>query len=205
MPRWSGEFELELLSLCSEICVFIFNREVFVLAHNTQNCLLFIFSTEAVKQIIDYLGMQPCKRYNRVITEKNSHAPLLVGVLWGGHDVLVQTRQAFDQEVTINITVRNDDPVEPAKGFGSKNSKISEDFRKFNGLFSFYDAGRDIGCQGLFFRSEIFLTLKIVIGDGLKALNTSINSLIPTSAQDRISAYGISTISSRQVMRIWKI
>lgn len=81
LPRWSGELELELLSLCSEICVFIFNREVFVLAHNTQNCLLFIFSTEAVKQIIDYLGMQPCKRYNRVITEKNSHAPLLVGVL----------------------------------------------------------------------------------------------------------------------------
>ena len=111
LPRWSGEFEPELLSLCSEICVFIFNREVFVSAHNTQNCLPFIFSTEAVKQIIDYLGMQPCERYNKVITEKNSHAPLLVGVLRGDHDVLVQTRLAFDQGVTINITVRNDDPV----------------------------------------------------------------------------------------------
>lgn len=55
--------------------------------------------------------MQPCDRYNKVITEKNSHAPLLVGVLRGGHDVLVQARLAFDQGVTINITVRNDDPV----------------------------------------------------------------------------------------------
>ena len=88
---------------------------MFVLAHNTQNCLPFIFSTEAVKQIIDYLGMQPCERYNKFITEKNS--PLLVGVLRGGHDVLVQARLAFDQGgdfdqgVTINITVRNDDPV----------------------------------------------------------------------------------------------
>ena len=87
-PGWSGEFEPELLSLCSEIRVFIFDREVFILAHNTQNCLLFIFSTEAVKQIIDYLGMQPCERYDKVDTEKNSRPG-----------------------VTMNITVRSDDPV----------------------------------------------------------------------------------------------
>ena len=79
--------------------------------------------------------------------------------------------------------------------------KISE---KLTDCFLF-DAGRDIGCQGFFFRSEILLMLKIAIGDGLKAPNTSVSPLIPTSAQDRISAYSISTISSRQVMRIWKI
>ena len=68
--------------------MFIFDREVFILAHNTQNCLLFVFSTEAVKQIIDYLGMQPCERYDKVDTEKNSRPG-----------------------VTMNITVRSDDPL----------------------------------------------------------------------------------------------
>lgn len=71
----------------------------------------FIISTEAVKQIIDYLGMQPCERSDKVNTEKNSHALLLAGVFRGGHDVLVRARLAFDQGVTMNITVRSDDPV----------------------------------------------------------------------------------------------
>ncbi|XP_015762812.1 PREDICTED: coatomer subunit gamma-2-like [Acropora digitifera] len=64
---------------------------------------------EAVKQIIDYLGMQPCERSDRVNPDKNSHALLLAGVFRGGHDVLVRTRLAFDQGVTMNITVRSDD------------------------------------------------------------------------------------------------
>lgn len=69
----------------------------------------FLMSTEAVKQIIDYLGMQPCERSDRVNPDKNSHALLLAGVFRGGHDVLVRTRLAFDQGVTMNITVRSDD------------------------------------------------------------------------------------------------
>ena len=91
--------------------MFIFDREVFVLAHNTQNCLPFLFSTEAVKHIIDYLGMQPCEHYDKVNTENNSHALLLAGVFWGDHDVMVRARLAFDQGVTMNATVRSDDPV----------------------------------------------------------------------------------------------
>lgn len=67
--------------------------------------------TEAVKQIIEYLGMQPCERSDKVNTEKNSHALLLAGVFRGGHDVLVRARLAFDQGVTMNITVRSDNAV----------------------------------------------------------------------------------------------
>ncbi|KAL9960850.1 hypothetical protein ACROYT_G034355 [Oculina patagonica] len=66
---------------------------------------------EAVKQIIEYLGMQPCERSDKVNTERNSHALLLAGVFRGGHDVLVRARLAFDQGVTMNITVRSDDAV----------------------------------------------------------------------------------------------
>jgi len=74
-------------------------------------CLSFFSFTEAVKQIIEYLGMQPCERSDKVNTEKNSHALLLAGVFRGGHDVLVRARLAFDQGVTMNITVRSDNAV----------------------------------------------------------------------------------------------
>lgn len=69
------------------------------------------FFAEAVKQIIEYLGMQPCERSDKVNPDKNSHVLLLAGVFRGGHDVLVRARLAFDQGVTMNITVRSDDAV----------------------------------------------------------------------------------------------
>lgn len=67
------------------------------------------YPTEAVKQIIDYLGMQPCERSDKVPAEKSSHALLLAGMYRGGHDVLVRARLAADQGVTMNISVRSKD------------------------------------------------------------------------------------------------
>ncbi|XP_031562648.1 coatomer subunit gamma-2-like [Actinia tenebrosa] len=64
---------------------------------------------EAVKQIIQHLGMQPCERSDRVPEGKSSHALLLAGVYRGNKDVLVKARLAFNQGVTMNITVRSKD------------------------------------------------------------------------------------------------
>lgn len=71
--------------------------------------LPFLFLTEAVKQIIEHLGMQPCERTDRVPEGKSSHVLLLAGVYRGNQDVLVKTRLAFDQGVTMNIVVRSKD------------------------------------------------------------------------------------------------
>ncbi|CAB4008575.1 coatomer subunit gamma-2-like [Paramuricea clavata] len=62
---------------------------------------------EAVKQIIEYMGMQSCERSDRVPSDKKSHVLLLAGCYRGGHDVLVQTKLAFSDGVTMQITVRS--------------------------------------------------------------------------------------------------
>ena len=67
--------------------------------------------TEAVKQIIEYMGLQPCERSDKVPSDKRAHALLLAGVYRGGHDVLVRARLAYDQGVTMNIIVRSRDPT----------------------------------------------------------------------------------------------
>lgn len=87
--------------------------------------------TEAVGNIISFLGMQPCERSDKVPENKNSHvlflaggcltsalvvAPviaahsdvsLLSGVFRGGHDVLVRARLALADGVTMQVTVRS--------------------------------------------------------------------------------------------------
>lgn len=88
--------------------------------------------TEAVGNIISFLGMQPCERSDKVPENKNSHVlflagacltlnnvvvltlvcshsdvSLLSGVFRGGHDVLVRARLALADGVTMQITVRS--------------------------------------------------------------------------------------------------
>ena len=65
--------------------------------------------TDAVKQIIGFMGMQPCERSDKIDEDKPSHTLLLAGVYRGGHDVLVRARLARSQGVTMKITVRSDD------------------------------------------------------------------------------------------------
>ena len=71
---------------------------------------LFLFS-DAVKNIIQYLGMQPCERSDKVPDGKSSHSLYLAGVYRGGHDALVRAKLALtDSGVTMQLTVRSTDP-----------------------------------------------------------------------------------------------
>lgn len=66
---------------------------------------------DAVGQIINFMGMQPCERSDKVDPNKPSHTLLLAGVYRGGHDVLVRARLAQSQGVTMKITVRGDNII----------------------------------------------------------------------------------------------
>ena len=66
-------------------------------------------SSDAVKQVTTFMGMQACERSDRVDPTKSSHTLLLAGVFRGGHDVLVKARLAEGQGVTMKITVRSTD------------------------------------------------------------------------------------------------
>lgn len=68
-------------------------------------------SSDAVKQITNFMGMQPCERSDKVDQDKASHTLLLAGVYRGGHDVLVKARLARSatQGVNMKITVRSPD------------------------------------------------------------------------------------------------
>lgn len=65
--------------------------------------------TDAVKNIIDFLGLQPCERSDKVGEGKSSHTLYLAGVFRGGHDVLVRAKLAADEGVTMQMTVRSTD------------------------------------------------------------------------------------------------
>ncbi|XP_054844201.1 coatomer subunit gamma-2 [Eublepharis macularius] len=61
----------------------------------------------AVSNIVKYLGMQPCERSDKVPENKNSHTLYLAGVYRGGLDVLVRSRLALGDGVTMQVTVRS--------------------------------------------------------------------------------------------------
>ncbi|CAH1784771.1 unnamed protein product [Owenia fusiformis] len=65
---------------------------------------------EAIKNIKDYLGMQPCERSDKVPEGKSSHTLYLAGVYRGGHDILARAKLAMGDGVTMQITVRSTDP-----------------------------------------------------------------------------------------------
>uniref|UniRef100_A0A8U8CK67 Coatomer subunit gamma n=1 Tax=Geospiza parvula TaxID=87175 RepID=A0A8U8CK67_GEOPR len=64
---------------------------------------------EAVNNIIKFLGMQPCERSDKVPENKNSHTLYLAGVYRGGCDVLLRSRLALGDGVTMQVTVRSKD------------------------------------------------------------------------------------------------
>jgi len=75
---------------------------------------------DAVKNIIQFLGLQPCERSDKVASGKSSHTLWLAGVYRGGHDVLVRSKLALTSGddgtaggsgVTMQITVRSTDPT----------------------------------------------------------------------------------------------
>merc|ERR1711887_227482 len=66
---------------------------------------------EAVKNIVVYLGLQPCERSDKVPEGKSSHTLLLSGVFRGGHQVLVRTKLALSDGVAMQLTVRSEDSM----------------------------------------------------------------------------------------------
>ena len=67
---------------------------------------------EAVKNIVQYMGMQPCERSDKVPEGKSAHTLYLAGVYRGGHDALARAKLAVNdtEGVTMQITVRSTDP-----------------------------------------------------------------------------------------------
>jgi len=65
---------------------------------------------EAVTQIVQFLGMQPCDRSDRVPEGKSAHTLYLAGCYRGGHDVLVRAKLALSDGVTMQLTVRSENP-----------------------------------------------------------------------------------------------
>jgi len=69
---------------------------------------------EAIKNIIMFMGMQPCERTDKAPEGKNTHVLLLAGVYRGGHDVLVRAKLVFnDGGVAMQLTIRSSDASVP--------------------------------------------------------------------------------------------
>ncbi|CAF1600286.1 unnamed protein product [Didymodactylos carnosus] len=64
---------------------------------------------DAVKKIIQYMGMQPCERSDKVVENRSSHTLYLAGVYRGGHDVLVRAKMALSENIAMQLTVRSTD------------------------------------------------------------------------------------------------
>jgi len=69
--------------------------------------------TDAVKNIVEFLGLQVCERSDKVPEGKSAHTLYLAGVFRGGHDVLVRCKLAASTDtaagVTMQMTVRSTD------------------------------------------------------------------------------------------------
>jgi len=97
------------------VCVCVCVRERFLWVFICVSFLNFNWSTyfifaEAVKNVIQFMGMQPCERSDKVPEGKSSHTLYLGGVYRGGHDVLVRSKLALTENgVTMQITVRSTD------------------------------------------------------------------------------------------------
>ena len=72
---------------------------------------LLVRVSDAVKNIVDFLGLQVCERSDKVPEGKSAHTLYLAGVFRGGHDVLVRCKLAAttDSGVTMQMTVRSTD------------------------------------------------------------------------------------------------
>ena len=76
-------------------------------------CVLCGVLLDAVKNIVDFLGLQACERSDKVPEGKSAHTLYLAGVFRGGHDVLVRCKLAAASNdsggVTMQMTVRSTD------------------------------------------------------------------------------------------------
>lgn len=64
---------------------------------------------DAVKNIIQFLGLQPAERTDKVPDGKTTHTLLLAGLFRGGYEILVRSKLALADGVTMQLTVRSTD------------------------------------------------------------------------------------------------
>ncbi|XP_071050654.1 coatomer subunit gamma [Onthophagus taurus] len=64
---------------------------------------------EAIKNIIQYLGLQPAEHSDKVPEGKSVHSLLLAGVFRGGIDILAQAKLALADTVTMELIVKATD------------------------------------------------------------------------------------------------
>uniref|UniRef100_A0A1B6DU23 Coatomer subunit gamma n=3 Tax=Clastoptera arizonana TaxID=38151 RepID=A0A1B6DU23_9HEMI len=64
---------------------------------------------QAVNSVINFLGMQPAERSDKVPQGKSAHTLYLAGNFRGGHNVLVRSKLALGDGVTMQLTVRSSD------------------------------------------------------------------------------------------------
>ncbi|XP_044755635.1 coatomer subunit gamma [Coccinella septempunctata] len=62
---------------------------------------------EAVKNIIQFLGLQPAERTDKVPEGKTTHTLLLAGVFRGGYDILVKAKLALADGVNMQLKVKS--------------------------------------------------------------------------------------------------
>jgi len=70
---------------------------------------------DAVKNVIGFMGMQPCERSDKVGEGKSSHTLYLAGIFRGGEEVLVRVKLAISSSsseggVTMKLSVRSTNP-----------------------------------------------------------------------------------------------
>lgn len=69
---------------------------------------------EAISNIVQFMGMQPCERSDKVVEGKNTHVLLLAGIYRGGHDVLVRAKLVLnDGSVAMQLVIRSTDSSVP--------------------------------------------------------------------------------------------
>ena len=68
-----------------------------------------VCATDAVRNVVQFMGLQACERSDKVAEGKSSHTLYLAGVYRGGHDVLVRAKMALGEHVTMQLTVRSED------------------------------------------------------------------------------------------------
>ena len=97
--------------LCHGTCIHTYLKQILQINMINIFCKNIDCLSDAVKNIIQYLGMQPCERSDKVPEGKSSHTLYLAGVYRGGHDALVRAKLAVtDSGVTMQMTVRSTDP-----------------------------------------------------------------------------------------------
>lgn len=87
----------------SSVCSLFFTIFLFV------SCLG--ISPAAVDQVMQFMGMHPCERSNKVTEGKSTHVLLLAGMFRNHEKVLVRARLALTDSVTMKIAVRSADEV----------------------------------------------------------------------------------------------